>query len=1313
MDINDFQLPPPTEWGKFEDLCLTVFREEWGDPNAQKNGRRGQAQYGVDISGYPRASPGEVHGVQCKGKDTLLSAVVTKSELEEEVRKALTFKPALTSWILVTTAPKDAVIEAEARSITARHLALGLFRVTILGWEDLKERITDSDVVMTKHYPDLAPRQKMILAEMRAMRMEGQGQTATIQMMHSEAREFQAVATAQMAFIASVLNGVPQSNTITDANEALIQALIDDAKSRITEGEPASALRQLERLIATRWSDASSYARFRLLANKAAALFNLERNDEAVQASLDAYQYAPNDPRAVVFAAQAYLIKGEGERARTMLDQLLSTDSSNADAQALRIAASIDEDAVTDPFWVVPDLESAAWNVLLSAARWFRGRKRHKESLDAFEKALRHDPDRSEVAADAASCMLEDLSRDRAAVFAHRLDPEQRGNLLHAVDQLRRVWGKVKNTEMGGAYIWAFSNLVTALRYLDELQETSTLSSEAVVLYPNRQELVHARILVAAARGEHGEVLSLLERLNSNDAEARLIRSDALDALKRPSEALDALEDFPETALPRLQATVAASRVKLLHEVGRGNEALSVAQDIVAVFPYDAFAQIVLSDAYRRLGDTDQALHYAHIAATVADRSPQGDGLEVMIVAETLAHLGDWDGTASLLSNAGDPKRDSEAPRHRVSALLNAGRRQELRALLIAMPEEIARKPPYARAAGWLYRLSGDYAAARGHLETYLEQVTDDLGMRTIWLDIVERQNDSQAIAAFLSSNIEPLYKGGRTRDLMALAQFMARHMQPQKGLELAYRTLRDRWSHPAAHRGYIALMVITEDVRVAIPSPTSIGPGVAFTVENEVGQRRTYIVESALDLKAEFNEISPGSRLAMAAAGLTVGELLRVNDNDLMPQQRIVDLVHKSVSLLHRTFREFNGLFPDDNSLMSLNIDSDHPERFIDNMRPGLAAMAATGREMLRQYETQPLPIAFAARAIGIDPIDGWHAIRHGKVAVDACLGVELERDEALRLLNERPQLVVEPMTFWIAGVLGILDALTATFGPLGLAATSVELLEERERSARDNLVRGRGTMAERDGEVIIVGTSEEERRGPAELASRLLGWANTNAVIIPAIPREDIDPDFRRLGEMAHPSLMDTIVAASGSGRVLLCEDRRLRDLASGIGVNKSSWLQPAMLIAKARQSLSTERYSDNLLDLSLWGHRLTSLDSPALLRATVRWGVDSLHMFGMIAEALSTPTLDPHTLHVVLLSFMKELWSQPRARATKEKFTAITLQACRKSNPGYPLRLADQLHALSKRQRSMAGKAQARQAAQASQYVREWDMATRKRA
>jgi tetratricopeptide (TPR) repeat protein len=1305
MDINDFQLPPPKEWGKFEDLCLTLYREQWGDPDAQKNGRRGQAQHGVDISGRPQATPGEVHGVQCKGKDNNLGAVVTKIELEEEVAKALTFQPPLAHWTLVTTAPKDATIEREARLITQDHLAKSLFSVTVLGWEDLTERITDSDAVMAKHYPDLAPRQKVLLAEVQAVYSESREQTTSIQALRSESLDFQATMSAGMARLLALAGGVPQGAPATDAREVVLHARIDDARASTNEGEPASALRQLDRLIAAHWAEASEVGRFRLLANKAAALFALGRNEEGAQLSMDAYGHAPSDPRAVVFAAQAHLFRGEAERARGMLDPLLQADPANSDAQALRIAASVDEAAVTDPFWIVPNRESAASNVILSAARWLRSRGRHDESMEAFRAALRSNPDQPEVLADAASCTLENLFRDRAAVFAHRLDAAQQASLLQAVDQLRVAWGKVKTTQVGSTYLWAFSNLINALRYLDLLQEASDLLTEADALLPQRPELLQPRILVEAALGRHAEVLTLLDRLGSDDSEARVMRSDALDALGRHAEALAALDGIADTATPRLLMAAAGSRVKLLVALGRKDEAGTVSDAALAAFPDYALARLVRSDAYRRLGNPELALRHAHEAAAVVDRSPTGDGLDMLITAEALGQLGDWDGAATLLGDAGNVEADSAPLRQRVLALLNSGRRQELRALLASMPDRVARLPPYARAATWLYRLSGDYVAARTHCEVYLEQVPGDLGMRMIWLDVLERQDDRQAIEGFLSGEVDGLGRSGGTRDLMALAQFMVRHGHPEQAVDLGYRTLRERWSKPKAHLGYFGLMMGSEDARAPVPNPTSIGPGVAFTVQDETGQRRTYTIETASDLKPEFNEIAPGSRLALAAAGLRVGDMLRVNDNDLMHQQLIVELVHKSLGLLHRSLREFNGLFPDNNSLIGFNVDTAHPERFIETLRPALAAKAASGQALLQQYQTTELPIAFAGRVVGLDPVDGWSFIRQGKVPLDVCRGLEAERDEVLRLLKPHPQLVVEPMTFWIAGVLGILDELTATFGPLGLTATTLELLQKREREARDNLARGSGVLTQHDGRVIMVQATEAEKRIPAEFASKMVAWVKANAVIVSAIPVVDVGADFRELGEMTHPSILDTVVAASGSGRVLLCEDRRLRELARSVGVVDLAWLQPAMLVAVAGRQLQRVRYSDALLDMCLWGHRLTSIDGEALLRATVRWGADSPRMFDEVVNSLASPSLEPRSLRVVLLAFIKDLWSQPRARTTKERYTAAALRACQQANPACLVFVAGGVDALAKGQGGRVDPIQAQHLRQASRYIRQW--------
>jgi hypothetical protein len=64
---------PPNDATAFESLCLDLWKDIWQDSGAQKHGRRGQKQDGVDIFGYEK---GALVGIQCKQKDGRLWAKV-------------------------------------------------------------------------------------------------------------------------------------------------------------------------------------------------------------------------------------------------------------------------------------------------------------------------------------------------------------------------------------------------------------------------------------------------------------------------------------------------------------------------------------------------------------------------------------------------------------------------------------------------------------------------------------------------------------------------------------------------------------------------------------------------------------------------------------------------------------------------------------------------------------------------------------------------------------------------------------------------------------------------------------------------------------------------------------------------------------------------------------------------------------------------------------------------------------------------------------------------------------------------------------
>jgi hypothetical protein len=125
--------PPPTDPIAFESLCADLWGAIWGQV-AQKNGRNGQPQAGVDI--YGRQGDKWI-GVQCKQKDDLLRAKLTAAELAEEVEAARRFEPPLGRFVIATTGPADATIQEAARRLTEQHDREGLFAVEIWSWTEI------------------------------------------------------------------------------------------------------------------------------------------------------------------------------------------------------------------------------------------------------------------------------------------------------------------------------------------------------------------------------------------------------------------------------------------------------------------------------------------------------------------------------------------------------------------------------------------------------------------------------------------------------------------------------------------------------------------------------------------------------------------------------------------------------------------------------------------------------------------------------------------------------------------------------------------------------------------------------------------------------------------------------------------------------------------------------------------------------------------------------------------------------------------------------------------------------------------------
>lgn len=133
----------PANWQDFESLCKKLWGEIWNCPEIQKNGRLGQEQSGVDVSGMPFGET-EYFGIQCKGKSEYNHSQFSEQEILDEINKARTFEPKLKKYYLATTALNDVKIQAFVRKINLEQIKKKEFEVHVFGWESIVDLIDEN-----------------------------------------------------------------------------------------------------------------------------------------------------------------------------------------------------------------------------------------------------------------------------------------------------------------------------------------------------------------------------------------------------------------------------------------------------------------------------------------------------------------------------------------------------------------------------------------------------------------------------------------------------------------------------------------------------------------------------------------------------------------------------------------------------------------------------------------------------------------------------------------------------------------------------------------------------------------------------------------------------------------------------------------------------------------------------------------------------------------------------------------------------------------------------------------------------------------
>lgn len=1209
MAVSSTAIPKPTNWDDFEKKMLVLAQSELKDRTAQRNGRSGQKQAGIDVFGNRNGDPNLPFGIQCKQK---LQNAVTERELRREAKSALSFKPRPpVEFILATTAPRDQAIQAVARTITEEYRRDGIhMHVAVWGWEDIEERVSQHGDALRAFDPSHTPFVEALATSVMASNDQ------VSQDVQKLTRVVEALA---------VRTPAPQSATSLQRDPAALDTPLHGRITALTDliddGHSALAIKQLEQLRAKYWDTASDSERYRILVAIASAELKNSNYEPAGYLLLQAYEECPAHPRARQNLAKGYLLVGNATRAMELARDLLRQDPTKSDAANTLIQARLRAGIDGHPLADIPEALHETADVIIAHVYFLRAKN------DATWKALIErgsalHPDSALIRIAAAEATLESFIDKRRSIMGGGIATDaERGQLGLAARTL--IDAAVDAIDKGYALTISMAvNATLAARFIDDIDVAIKILDAALVQHPQEEIVRTQRAILALAKRDLDAVLELVPA-RVKDAEARSLRAVALLDMGCFDEGAAVIGSMSAEAIPdhvRFGLHAALCRAHIARK--EYEQAIQVARRALVPTPNDLALRSLLIHALRWI---DRAAAESELDAAIAETDAGSEFIHRLFLAFEAEQLERNDAVVALLDGYVSVARDSEALQLLIGSLMAERLWVRAGAVLESLPAELASSRWYRRAQVALSINTGQPTAARA-LDDYLISWPNDASMVFARLGAWAKLGNGAKIKESCASiEFEKLFGPPHIR--IRIAAIAVRHGYTTAALPYAYRTLMDHWDDHAAHLAYHGVFLLNDNLADALPPTETVGDNTVVLVSGGDGEHR-YRFESRTEGAFVNERVAPDSDLGKLLWGRRAGDVIDLPSlPEVSKSVTVRSILPTYVDAFQRSIDQFNQRFPTARGLWKVALDFD-AEDPVKEMRAMTRSRAESNQELLDLYKRTPgMPLAFVARALGGDPIEVWQSLPGAGAKFRVCHGNSIERDSALNLLasRERVGCVVDAITLSAIRRLGIVEAVRHVCGPVYAPQSVLDLLGARALEATGNVGKKMGFVSWQNDRLVMQEYPPELLEEFASEAVREREWARQQVQVAAAVPQVDLDREARTVVTAMGDSIADPVIAADGGQKLLLSEDLGLRLWGQHAFKLHASWLQPVMMIARHEGHMSAREYYDACCTLVLSGHTFISLDSNAILHQLKKDGFAVTAKLSQLIDAIGGPRAD----------------------------------------------------------------------------------------
>ncbi len=1237
MSLSSTSLPKPKNWQDFETKTRVLFSCILGDPNAQQNGRTGQPQHGVDVYGYRYRDTSQLVGIQCKKK---YEAAVSEAELRKEVNKAKKFKPAISEFVLVTTAPRDQKIQEVARTITAELKGTNTpFSVFVWGWEDIEENAAQHTDAWKAFDPTWTPFVEQgferISVEMEALQKSVDSLASTVHAQHLSPAEVQ---------------------IDPNAEDTPLHGKITAYQQMINDGHASAAFAQLSKLKSEEWAAASRSERYRTLTAMASAKLKLGHQEEAGQLLFDAYGECPEHKNAKKNRATGYLLIDRHDEAAALCREVLDDNQDDAEVAGTLIQALIEDNTVDDPLTAIPAGLNEKEPVLVARVHFARCRNQSEWKTLAKDASVQHKENKTLKLFAAEAVLNTVIEQDRDAIAGGDFKASNIAAFQGAADTLYQAARDA--IDKGYALSPPLAhNAALALRFLDDTEKAKEVLDAAIEQNTDDQNLRLQRAIIAYVENDPDKALALLPE-KPEDPEAFGIVAEALVSKERHDDAIALVEQPPPGDIPH-HVNTGLLEVRVRSYIARGEDdlAISLINRAIGEAEEDTSLRVSLIHVYLQLGDRDSAISALDDAlACVDDDTNLVSRIELSLIAQKLRR---FEVTVGLLDGRIAFDRESEGLHLLIAASINAGHLVTARTILDGVAEPLKQTEWHAQAEAILAIKTGD-PTTDSKIARYLQFRPQDLELRLVRLSIWQGEGREQDIRNHLGP-LNPSGLQGSPEHHIRLAALLCHYGYPERGLAHAYAVIMDNWDKPSAHLAYQSLIFLNQDIDKAFPPSETVNVGTVVGVRSN-GNEHRYRIETA---KFEFfsdERLSPDDDLAQLLLGKSAGDKVELKQQFSSAEIQILWIKPTYLDAFHLSVENFNERFPRADGLQKFKFDGDSTDPLVD-MRAVTKARAEADQHIIEQYRTKSLPLSFAAALIGKNPIDAWAGLPELEVEFQVCRGNRPEREQALLAIQNHGAkgCVLDAITLSVVRRLGIEEAVAAVCGPIHTTQSVADLFAIRAFEAQQNKGKKQGFLAWRDEQLVYQEYSQEQLQEAADERQKESEWVKATVRIVSSMPKQNFSPETRNIMNMVGHTVCDPAVAADGSDLLLVSEDMGYRIWgAAGFGI-QSTWLQPVLIIARDQNLISSDDYAEAITLLALSNHAYISLDPACLLHQARKDGFAVTRDMSRLIRILGGPAADLLSNIDVVRIFIDALWAECNddlkiKRMASETFTSI---------------------------------------------------------